>query len=47
MLLRFPDDDSVDLVISFETIEHHDKHHEMMAEFVYLLRRYSNAFFTR
>ena len=26
------DDDSVDLVISFETIEHHDKHHEMMAE---------------
>ena len=33
MLLKIPlDDDSVDLVISFETIEHHDKHHEMMAE---------------
>ena len=26
------DDDSVDLVIGFETMEHHDQHHEMMAE---------------
>ncbi len=26
------DDNSIDVVVSFETIEHHDKHHEMMRE---------------
>lgn len=26
------EDNQVDLVVSFETIEHHDKHHEMMKE---------------
>ncbi|HNP31107.1 MAG TPA: glycoside hydrolase family 99-like domain-containing protein [Nitrospirales bacterium] len=31
-------DASVDLIVSFETIEHHDEHHEMMREFVRVLR---------
>lgn len=31
-------DQSVDLVVSFETIEHHDKHDEMMLEFKRVLR---------
>jgi len=31
-------DRSVDLVVSFETIEHHDKHHEMMAEIKRVLK---------
>lgn len=32
------EDASVDLVVSFETIEHHDKHHEMMAEIKRVLK---------
>ncbi len=31
-------DASVDVVVSFETIEHHDQHHEMMEEIVRVLR---------
>jgi ubiquinone/menaquinone biosynthesis C-methylase UbiE len=31
-------DKSVDLVVSFETIEHHDKHHQMMREIKRVLR---------
>lgn len=31
-------DASIDLIVSFETIEHHDEHHEMMREFVRILR---------
>ncbi|MEO8838657.1 MAG: methyltransferase domain-containing protein, partial [Herbaspirillum sp.] len=31
-------DSSVDLVVSFETIEHHDQHHEMLAEIRRVLR---------
>ena len=31
-------DQSVDLVVSFETIEHHDKHEEMMLEIKRVLR---------
>lgn len=31
-------DASIDLIVSFETIEHHDEHHEMMREFVRVLR---------
>lgn len=31
-------DDSVDLVVSFETIEHHDRHEEMLAEIRRVLR---------
>lgn len=31
-------DDSVDLVVSFETIEHHDRHQEMLAEIRRVLR---------
>lgn len=31
-------DDSVDAVVSFETIEHHDKHNEMLAEIKRVLR---------
>jgi GT2 family glycosyltransferase/ubiquinone/menaquinone biosynthesis C-methylase UbiE len=31
-------DASVDMVVSFETIEHHDQHEEMMLEFVRVLR---------
>lgn len=31
-------DNSVDLIISFETIEHHDEHHEMMLEFKRVLK---------
>jgi len=31
-------DDSVDLVVSFETIEHHDRHREMIAEIRRVLR---------
>ena len=32
------DDASVDVVVSFETIEHHDKHHEMMIEIKRVLK---------
>ena len=32
------DDNSVDVVVSFETIEHHDEHEEMMAEIVRVLK---------
>jgi len=32
------DTDSVDLIVSFETIEHHDQHEDMMKEFVRVLR---------
>lgn len=32
-------DASVDVVVSFETIEHHDRHHEMLAEIRRVLRR--------
>jgi ubiquinone/menaquinone biosynthesis C-methylase UbiE len=32
------EDSSVDVVVSFETIEHHDKHNEMMREFKRVLR---------
>ncbi|MBJ7880583.1 class I SAM-dependent methyltransferase [Gelidibacter salicanalis] len=32
-------DSSIDVVISFETIEHHDKHHEMMIEIKRVLKR--------
>ncbi len=35
------DDCSIDLVVSFETIEHHDQHEEMMREFVRVLRNRS------
>ena len=31
-------DDSIDLVVSFETIEHHDQHQEMMQEIKRVLR---------
>ncbi|MFZ1747398.1 MAG: glycoside hydrolase family 99-like domain-containing protein [Nitrospirales bacterium] len=31
-------DASIDLIVSFETLEHHDEHHEMMREFVRVLR---------
>ncbi|WP_447962848.1 glycoside hydrolase family 99-like domain-containing protein [Nitrospira sp. Ecomares 2.1] len=31
-------DASMDLIVSFETLEHHDVHHEMMREFVRVLR---------
>jgi GT2 family glycosyltransferase/glycosyltransferase involved in cell wall biosynthesis/SAM-dependent methyltransferase len=31
-------DDSIDLVVSFETIEHHDRHQEMLAEIRRVLR---------
>lgn len=31
-------DDSIDLVVSFETIEHHDRHEEMLAEIRRVLR---------
>lgn len=33
------DDDSVDVVISFETLEHHDKHDSMMQEIVRVLKK--------
>jgi len=33
------DDDSVDVVVSFETIEHHDRHREMISEIRRVLRR--------
>jgi GT2 family glycosyltransferase/SAM-dependent methyltransferase len=32
------EDNSVDLVVSFETIEHHERHHEMMSEIRRVLR---------
>jgi len=32
-------DDSIDLIICFETIEHHDKHEEMMLEFKRVLKQ--------
>lgn len=32
------EDNSVDVVISFETLEHHDKHHEMMREIKRVLK---------
>lgn len=32
------DDSSVDVVVSFETIEHHDKHDEMMGEIIRVLK---------
>lgn len=32
------EDHSVDVVVSFETLEHHDKHHEMMREIKRVLR---------
>lgn len=32
------DDGSIDLVVSFETIEHHDQHQEMMREIIRVLR---------
>lgn len=32
------DDDSVDVVVSFETIEHHDRHREMLSEIRRILR---------
>jgi ubiquinone/menaquinone biosynthesis C-methylase UbiE len=32
------DDNSIDLVVSFETIEHHDKHHEMLSEIIRVLK---------
>lgn len=31
-------DNSVDVVVSFETIEHHDKHHEMLSEIKRVLK---------
>lgn len=31
-------DNSIDIVVSFETIEHHDKHHEMMQEIKRVLK---------
>ena len=31
-------DASIDLIVSFETLEHHNEHHEMMREFVRVLR---------
>ncbi|MEO6202822.1 MAG: glycoside hydrolase family 99-like domain-containing protein [Nitrospirales bacterium] len=31
-------DASIDLIVSFETLEHHDEHHKMMREFVRVLR---------
>ncbi|MFY0099873.1 class I SAM-dependent methyltransferase, partial [Acinetobacter baumannii] len=31
-------DHSVDLIVSFETIEHHEQHEEMMREFKRVLR---------
>jgi len=33
------DDNSVDVVVSFETIEHHDRHREMLSEIRRVLRR--------
>lgn len=37
---RIPiDDNSIDLVVSFETIEHHDKHVEMMEEIKRVLKK--------
>lgn len=37
--LKIPiEDQSVDIVVSFETIEHHDKHHEMMLEIKRVLK---------
>jgi len=32
------DSDSIDIVISFETLEHHDKHHEMLIEIKRVLK---------
>ncbi len=32
------EDNSIDLVVSFETIEHHDKHHEMLSEIIRVLK---------
>lgn len=32
------DSDSIDIVVSFETIEHHDKHDEMLQEFKRILK---------
>ncbi|MEP1487164.1 MAG: class I SAM-dependent methyltransferase [Algibacter sp.] len=32
------DDDSIDVIVSFETIEHHNKHHEMMSEIKRVLK---------
>jgi ubiquinone/menaquinone biosynthesis C-methylase UbiE len=32
------DDKSIDVVVSFETLEHHDKHHEMMNEIKRVLK---------
>ena len=36
-LIPLPDH-SADIVVSFETIEHHDKHHEMMSEIIRVLK---------
>lgn len=33
------EDESVDVVVSFETIEHHDKHHEMISECKRVLKK--------
>jgi ubiquinone/menaquinone biosynthesis C-methylase UbiE len=32
------EDNSIDIVVSFETLEHHDKHHEMMLEIKRVLK---------
>lgn len=32
-------DNCIDVVVSFETIEHHDKHHEMMLEIIRVLKK--------
>ncbi|MFE3871893.1 class I SAM-dependent methyltransferase [Flavobacterium sp. ZS1P70] len=33
------ENDSIDVVVSFETLEHHDKHHEMMIEIKRVLKK--------
>jgi len=38
------DDNSVDAVVSFETIEHHDRHREMLSEIRRVLRMSSSGF---
>ncbi|MEP7108058.1 MAG: class I SAM-dependent methyltransferase [Ferruginibacter sp.] len=38
--IAFPcEDKSIDVVVSFETLEHHDKHNEMMLEIVRVLKK--------
>lgn len=32
-------DHAVDVIVSFETLEHHDRHNEMMAEFIRVLKK--------